>query len=103
MYRLCVQYGWVEHIYNHIALRVPGEPECFLVKKHRLLYEEVYASNVMKPRLDDEPLPGQEKVNPAGFMIHTVVLKTRPELNCTRHCHTIAGMAVAAHPKGFRQ
>lgn len=102
VYRLCTHYGWGEHIYNHIALRVPGEPECFLVKRHRYLYEEVCASNLLKLRLDGEPLPGQEKVNPAGFVIHTAVLKARPDLNCTLHFHTIAGMAVSAHPKGFR-
>jgi len=101
VYRLCVHYGWSEHIYNHVALRVPGEPECFLVKKHRLLYEEVCASNLMKLRLDGQPLPGQEKVNPAGFTIHTAVLKARPELNCTLHYHTIAGMAVSTQPQGL--
>lgn len=101
VYRLCVHYGWSEHIYNHIALRVPGEPECFLVKTHRLLYEEVCASNLMKLRLDGKPLPGQEKVNPAGFTIHTAVLKVRPDLNCTLHFHTVAGMAVSALPKGL--
>lgn len=102
VYRLCVHYGWSEHIYNHIALRVPGEPECFLVKKHRLLYEEVCASNLMKLRLDGEPLPGQEKVNPAGFTIHTAVLKARPDLHCTLHFHTIAGMALSANSRGLQ-
>jgi ribulose-5-phosphate 4-epimerase/fuculose-1-phosphate aldolase len=101
VYRLCVHYGWGEHIYNHIALRVPGEPDCFLVKKHRLLYDEVCASNLMKLRLDGKPLPGQEKVNPAGFTIHTAVLKARPDINCTLHYHTIAGMAVSTQPEGL--
>jgi ribulose-5-phosphate 4-epimerase/fuculose-1-phosphate aldolase len=102
VYRLCVHYGWSEHIYNHIALRVPDEPDCFLVKKHRLLYEEVCASNLMKLRLDGKPLPGQEKVNPAGFTIHTAVLKARSDVNCTLHFHTISGMAVSALPEGLQ-
>ena len=26
VYRLCARYGWDDVIYNHCAMRVPGEP-----------------------------------------------------------------------------
>ncbi|QSR34309.1 hypothetical protein CFI10_04805 [Marinobacterium iners] len=31
MYRIFDHFNWDESIYNHISLRVPGEPEHFLI------------------------------------------------------------------------
>ncbi|MES2415441.1 MAG: class II aldolase/adducin family protein [Pseudomonadota bacterium] len=101
VHRLCVHYGWENHIYNHIALRVPGEENHFLVKQHRLLFEEVTASNLMKLRIDGQPMSEGENVNAAGFTIHTAILKARPEINCTLHTHSIPGMAISAYPEGL--
>jgi len=100
-YRLCTIYGWDNLIYNHISLRVPGEPDCFLLKQHSLLFEEVCASNLVKIRLDGTPMDETENVNAAGYTIHTAVLNARPDLNCTLHVHPKAGMAMAAHPDGI--
>ena len=44
VYRLCAHYGWDDVIYNHVSMRVPGEPRMFLIKQHELLYTEVTAS-----------------------------------------------------------
>ena len=38
-YRLAAVYGWSNLIYNHIALRVPGEPDWFFFKPHELMFE----------------------------------------------------------------
>lgn len=100
-YRLCVHYGWDNLIYNHIALRVPGEPGNFLFKRHKLMFDEVCASNLVKIRLDGRALDENDDVNAAGFTIHTAILNARPELNCTLHVHTKAGMAMSAHPDGI--
>ncbi len=40
-YRLAHEYRWADSIYNHISMRVPGEPDFFLIKAHELLYNEV--------------------------------------------------------------
>jgi ribulose-5-phosphate 4-epimerase/fuculose-1-phosphate aldolase len=100
-YRLCVHYGWDNLIYNHIALRVPGEPASFLFKRHKLMFDEVCASNLVKITLDGRPLDEDDDVNAAGFTIHTAILKARPELNCTLHVHTKSGMAMSAHGGGL--
>ena len=34
VYRLCAHYGWGDVIYNHCAMRVPGEDSKFLMKRH---------------------------------------------------------------------
>lgn len=100
-YRMAVHYGWTNLIYNHIALRVPGEPNHFLFKRHDLMFEEVTASNLIKLALDGKPVGEADNVNAAGFNIHAAVLRARPEINCTLHTHTIAGMAIAASSRGL--
>lgn len=100
-HRLVDIYGWSNLIYNHITTRVPDQPEYFLVKAHNILFTEVCASNLLKLRLDGKMSTESENVNTAGFTIHTAVLNARPELNCTAHVHTEAGMAMSAHGKGL--
>lgn len=101
-YRMAVHYGWTNLIYNHIALRVPGEPQHFLFKRHDLMFDEVTASNLLKLDLTGRPVnETQHNVNAAGFNIHGAVLRGRPDVNCTLHTHTIAGMAVAASRRGL--
>ncbi len=35
-------------IANHISMRVPGEPDAFLINAYGLLYEEITASSLIK-------------------------------------------------------
>lgn len=100
-YRLADLYEWDNLIYNHISMRVPDQPDCFLVKAHNPMFNEVCASNLVKLRLDGKQLTESENVNAAGFTIHTGVLNARPDINCVLHIHTKAGMAMSAHPKGI--
>jgi len=99
-YRISAHLGWEYLIYNHIAMRVPGEP-CFLVKPHNVMFSEVRASELLKLRLDGKPMSFSENVNTAGFVIHTAILNARPDINCTLHVHTAAGMAMSAHKRGL--
>ncbi|HVZ46537.1 MAG TPA: class II aldolase/adducin family protein [Ramlibacter sp.] len=94
-YRLAAHYGWEYLIYNHIALRVPGESS-FLVKPHSLCFSEVRASDLIKLGLDGKPATFEEDVNTAGFVIHTAILNARPDIHCTLHVHTAVGIAFAA-------
>lgn len=96
-HRLADIFGWTNLIYNHITVRVPDEPNHFLLKPNELLFNEVTASSLVKIDLSGEPAtPRDGKVNVAGFNIHTAVLAARPEINCVAHVHTEAGMAISA-------
>jgi ribulose-5-phosphate 4-epimerase/fuculose-1-phosphate aldolase len=102
LYRLLDrQYGMGEGIYNHVSLRVPGEPDHFLIKRHELLYREVTASNLVKvdARADLDERSG---VNRPGFTLHSAVLRARSDVNCAIHLHTNAGIALSAHAHGLR-
>ncbi len=105
-YRLFDWMGWTELIYNHITLRVddPGASSPhYLINPYGLHYAEVTAGNLIKidsagNKLGDSPWP----VNPAGFVIHSVIHTARPDAHCVIHTHTTAGMAVACKEAGLR-
>jgi ribulose-5-phosphate 4-epimerase/fuculose-1-phosphate aldolase len=101
VYRLCAHYGWDDVIYNHCAMRVPGEPGKFLMKRHESLWTEVTASNLVKVDMHDD-LDESAGVNRPGFTLHGGVLKGRPDVNCTVHVHTETGMALAGLRHGLR-
>ncbi len=104
-YRLFDYLGWTEMIFNHITLRVDNAdgPPAYLINPFGLHYAEVTATNLVKidvngRKLCDSPWP----VNPAGFLIHSVVHRTRHDAGCVMHTHTTAGMAVACKKDGLR-
>ena len=101
VYRLCAHKGWDDLIYNHCAMRVPGEPTKFLMKRHELLWTEVTASNLVKVDMRDD-LDEKAGVNRPGFTLHGGVLNGRPDVNCSVHVHTEVGMALSGLGHGLR-
>ncbi|SAL37118.1 membrane protein [Caballeronia udeis] len=95
VYRLVEIHGWGEGIYNHVSLRVPDEPDHFLIKRHDLLYSEVTASNLVKVPVHGD-LDERTGVNRPGFVLHGGVLMSRPDVNCALHVHTAEGIALSA-------
>jgi ribulose-5-phosphate 4-epimerase/fuculose-1-phosphate aldolase len=101
VYRLCAHYGWDDVIYNHCAMRVPGEDGKFLMKRHESLWTEVTASNLVKVDMGDD-LDEKAGVNRPGFTLHGGVLSARPDVNCAVHVHTETGMGIAGLKCGLR-
>jgi ribulose-5-phosphate 4-epimerase/fuculose-1-phosphate aldolase len=101
-YRAAAAYGWSNLIYNHIALRVPGEPEHFLFKPHELMFEEVTASCLLKVDLSGNSADGTGRKPHPGFTIHASVLQARPDVQCVVHVHPEEGIAMAAHGGGLK-
>ena len=77
VYRLVAHHGWDDVIYNHCAMRVPGEDTKFLMKRHEHLWTEVTASNLVKVDMRDD-LDESAGVNRPGFTLHGGVLTGRP-------------------------
>jgi ribulose-5-phosphate 4-epimerase/fuculose-1-phosphate aldolase len=102
LYRLVDRFwGGTDGIYNHLTLRVPGEAQAFLVKRHVDLFREVTASNLVKIDMREE-LDERAGVNRPGFVLHSAVLQARPDVNCVLHIHTSLGIAMSAHRRGLR-
>ena len=106
-YRLIDLYGMSDLIANHISMRVPGEPDAFLINAYGLLYEEITASSLLKIDHEGNILAKPDfggldyGVNRAGFVIHSAIHMARPEVACVMHTHTWAGMAVSTMECGL--
>ncbi len=96
-YRLLHHYRMTDLIYTHSTLRVPGEEGRFLINPYGWRWDEITASSLVKIDVDGNKVgESAQRVNPAGFTIHSAVHRGRHEAACVIHTHTKAGMAVAA-------
>lgn len=101
-YRIFAQLGWIELIYNHITLRLPGADKHFLINPFGLMYAEVRASNLVRVDLEGAVVGESDwPVNPAGFTVHAAIHDGIPGAHCVMHTHTTAGMAVACSQGGL--
>ena len=102
-YRLIDHYGMSDMTGTHIAARVPGEPDAFLLNPFGMFFNEMTASCLIKVNFDGEQLTKSTEyaVNPAGFTIHSAVLAGRDDAFCSLHTHTRAGIGVSAMECGL--
>jgi len=102
-YRVFDHLGWIELIFNHITLRVPGPETHFLINPFGLMYSEVTASNLVKIDLaGNKVMPSEFDVNPAGYTIHSAIHEARPDAHCVMHTHTTSGSAVSCMQGGLK-
>ncbi|MBT4703408.1 MAG: class II aldolase/adducin family protein [Rhodospirillaceae bacterium] len=99
-FRLLDFYGMSDHTSSHAGVRVPGEPDYFLVNPFGWLFDEITASSLVKIDLDGKIL-GDGKINPSAYTIHGAVLAVREDVNCSIHTHTRANVAVASMASGL--
>ncbi|MDA0704595.1 MAG: class II aldolase/adducin family protein [Proteobacteria bacterium] len=96
-YRLMAKYRMTDLTNTHVSMRVPGTEEHYLINDARLLFHETTASSLIKFNLDGSVLDGSDgRMNKAGFAIHSLVHKARPDALCVMHTHTRAGCALGA-------
>src|SRR3954471_24351435 len=55
-HRVLAHYGVNDLTYNHFGLRVPGEPDCMLIKRTDEMFCEVTASSLVKVDFDGNVL-----------------------------------------------
>lgn len=101
LHHLADHLGWNWGIGNHAAARVPGEPECFLLKPDVLLWDEVTASNLIKVDLKREWYES-DGVNRPGYVLHSTILRARPDIDVTFHVHTESTVVVGCLKDGLR-
>lgn len=104
LFRALHAYGMTDLVYNHVTMRVPGEPEHILLNPFGLLYKEVTASSLYKIHLDGTILYRPDEaysINPAAYVIHTAIHAARHDAMCVLHTHSSAGSAVSAMACGL--
>ena len=101
-YRLMAHFGVTDLAHNHCCLRVPDEPDAFLIKSAEAFFEEITASNLVKYDFEGNPRQdGLPKLRGGGLIIHAGLMAARPDLNATIHSHTAAIMGVASQKQGL--
>jgi ribulose-5-phosphate 4-epimerase/fuculose-1-phosphate aldolase len=86
-YRLAALRGWDDGIWNHFSLRVPGEPNHFLVKSHGLLFSEVTASNLVVVNDRGAVVEGAGEVEASAFLLHARIHQGQGRVHCAMHVH----------------
>lgn len=101
-YRLAAHYRMTDVIYTHITARVPGSDNHFLINPYGYLWEEITASSLVKIDVDGNKVDASpNRVNPAGFTIHSAVHMNRHDAAWVMHTHTRAGVAVSTLADGL--
>lgn len=100
-YRLIARHGWTDLIWTHISAAVPGEPGHFLLNPFGLQFNEITASNLVKVDLAGQVVSGSDRINRAGYLIHSAIHEARHDLACVIHLHTECGMALSMLEQGL--
>jgi ribulose-5-phosphate 4-epimerase/fuculose-1-phosphate aldolase len=101
-HRLVAHFVFVDMTYNHISVRLPHEPNHFLVKADTLFMEQVTASSLVKYDVDgNQVMESEYKASPAAYNVHAAVLKARPDIVAAVHTHSPANLAVSAQKQGL--
>ncbi|RKP53759.1 class II aldolase/adducin family protein [Pararobbsia silviterrae] len=101
-YRLMAVAGVNDLTYNHLSARVPGEPDRYLVKGERQLFEQVTASSLLKYDLAGNKISDSaDAVSRGGQVIHAGVFEARPDIQAVFHTHTTANLAVSMQKIGL--
>jgi ribulose-5-phosphate 4-epimerase/fuculose-1-phosphate aldolase len=101
VYRLLAHFGMDDLIFTHASARVPGE-EAFLINPFGLLFHEITPDSLVKIDYSGQ-LVGNDRhpANAAGYVIHSAILKDRPDIGCIVHTHTRAGVALSCLADGL--
>ena len=102
-YRLVALFGWDDLVFTHLSARVPGPEHYFLINPYGLLFHEITASSLVKVDREGNVVQagGLDRVNPAGFTIHSAVHMGRDNAGAVMHVHAADSVAVSAHKDGL--
>jgi ribulose-5-phosphate 4-epimerase/fuculose-1-phosphate aldolase len=102
-YRLVAHYGWDDLVFTHLSARVPGPEHHFLINPYGWLFDEITASSLVKIDAEGNVVEAgeTERVNPAGFTIHSAVHMNREDAGAVIHLHYAPGVAVSAQKEGL--
>ncbi len=101
-HQLVAHFVFVDMTYNHISVRLPENPNHFLVKADNQFMEQVTASSLVKYDLDgNRVMESEYKASAAAYNLHAAVLKARPDIHACVHTHSPANLAVSAQKHGL--
>ncbi|WP_034301909.1 class II aldolase/adducin family protein [Herbaspirillum sp. RV1423] len=105
LYRLVAHFRMTDLIDTHISARIPGTPDHFLINRYGVLFDQMRPEDLVKIDANGSIVgdadPVKNRVNAAGFTIHSAIHMARHDLTCVIHTHTPDGMAVSCQKEGL--
>ncbi|MFT4510052.1 class II aldolase/adducin family protein [Caballeronia sp. 15711] len=105
LYRLVAHFRMTDLIDTHISARVPGTHNHFLINRYGVMFHQMTPDDLVKIDIDGHALDAgdedSQRINAAGFTIHSAIHSARHDLACVIHTHTADGIAVACQQDGL--
>ena len=86
---------------GHVSLRVPGDPNLFIMKPHSYGFDEITMDNIVTCDMDGKRVAGWAPRHSEVF-IHTEIYKARPDITSVIHAHPDHAVAVSATGRPLR-
>lgn len=99
--RVLYSEGLGDYVAGHISLRLPDNPNRFLMKPAGIGIEEMSQNNIIVVDLDGMKVDGVSNRHNEVF-IHSEVLRARPEINSVVHAHPMHTVAFSSLGKELR-
>jgi L-fuculose-phosphate aldolase len=93
--RVLASEGQGDYVAGHISVRLPGDPERFLMKPAGIGLEEMTQDNIITVSLEGKKVEGSMSRHNEVF-IHTEVLRARPEIQVVIHTHPMHAVAFSS-------
>ena len=86
---------------GHVSVRVPGNPDLFLMKPHSVGLDELTAENILTIGLDGAVVAGSSRRHSEVF-IHSEIYRARPDVGAVIHVHPTHVVAFSATGHALR-
>ena len=86
---------------GHVSLRVPGDPNLFIMKPHSYGFDEITMDNIVTCDMDGKRVAGWAPRHSEVF-IPTEIYKARPDITSVIHAHPDHAVAVSATGRPLR-
>ncbi len=93
--RILVSEDQGDFIFGHVAARLPGDNERFLMKPHTIGLEEITPDNLITINLEGEKVAGHMPRHIEVF-IHSEILRVRGDVQAVVHTHAPHATAFSA-------
>lgn len=101
-HRLIDHFDMGDTIYTHVSARLEEPSGGFMMTPFGLMFDEIEAEDLIFLDANGRLLQkSRHAVNAAGFVIHSAIYGSRPEVQCVIHTHSVAGVAVSAMKEGL--
>ncbi len=93
--RVLALEGQGDYVAGHVSLRLPDDPNRFLMKPAGIGLEEMTAGNIITVDIEGRKIDGAMPRHNEVF-IHSEVLRARPDVNAVVHTHPIHAVAFSS-------